>query len=156
MLARIRKSMDEKDQGFTLIELLVVMIIIGILAAIAIPIFLNQRKKAVDSSIKSDLKNVASALEDYQVDNPNYTFAAGNITASVVSGSVKLSNGNVVVIVMPATPTAGTYCLKGSNPASNAIGGTGNFFYYSSNGGGLLPGAPVAAGPAGSGVCATL
>ena len=55
MIARIRKSIDEKDQGFTLIELLVVIIIIGILAAIAIPVFLNQRKKAVDASIKSDL-----------------------------------------------------------------------------------------------------
>ena len=49
MLARIRKAMDNREEGFTLIELLVVIIIIGIFAAIAIPVFLNQRQKGYDA-----------------------------------------------------------------------------------------------------------
>ena len=68
MIARIRKSMQEKDQGFTLVELLVVMIIIGILAAIAIPIFMNQRKKAVDSAATSDVSTLGKEVATYYVD----------------------------------------------------------------------------------------
>ena len=73
MIARIRKSMQEKDKGFTLIELLVVIIIIGILAAIAIPIFLNQRKKAVDAAAKADVTEIAKQIATYYVDNDDKT-----------------------------------------------------------------------------------
>src|SRR3954462_4512113 len=69
MLARIRKAREEGEGGFTLIELLVVMIIIGILAAIAIPVFLNQRKKAQDSAAKADVSTIGKEVATYYVDN---------------------------------------------------------------------------------------
>ena len=68
MLARLRKA-QESEGGFTLIELLVVMIIIGILAAIAIPVFLSQRAKAQDSAAKADVSTLGKEIATYYVDN---------------------------------------------------------------------------------------
>jgi len=79
MLARIRKAQEEREGGFTLIELLVVMIIIGILAAIAIPVFLNQRKSGYDAGAKSDVRNAATAEETYFTDNQAYTTATTSL-----------------------------------------------------------------------------
>ena len=126
MLARIRKAQEESEGGFTLIELLVVIIIIGILAAIAIPVFLNQRKKAVSASIKSDLRTAATALETYFTDNQAYNAATGQ--------SPKFSQGNAVKVAVTATG----YCLQGQN--SNSDTGTTLFFWYDSTAGGLQTG----------------
>jgi type IV pilus assembly protein PilA len=75
MLARLRKRYeDDAESGFTLIELLVVMVIIGILAAIAIPTFLNQKGKAYDSAAKSAIRTLSTAEESYATNsNAGYT-----------------------------------------------------------------------------------
>ena len=94
-------------KGFTLIELLIVVVIIGILAAIAIPKFANTKEKAYLASMKSDLRNMATTEESYFADNQVYT--AGS--ASNISGSTTSLNGFV--------PSAGVTI------AAAASGGTG-------------------------------
>jgi prepilin-type N-terminal cleavage/methylation domain-containing protein len=136
MLARIRKAAEEKDSGFTLIELLVVMIIIGILAAIAIPVFLNQRQKAVDTSMKSDLRTVANEMETYYTDNQSYpanTSGTGSVTVGT-GNTVTLSSGNKIEIFSNGGTDAGvaadTFCLKATNAK-----GSGTWYYDSDKGG---------------------
>jgi prepilin-type N-terminal cleavage/methylation domain-containing protein len=144
MLTRLQKSLKEKDQGFTLIELLVVIVIIGILAAIAIPLFLNQRQKGIDAGLKSDLKSAATTVETWIVDNPSTAVptesaanAGGTTTPSsgaVVLSTLSVSEGNTVSLLPSAT--AGAYCIFAYNTAaSTAKSATAQMAYVSLKGG---------------------
>jgi type IV pilus assembly protein PilA len=139
MLARIRKSMEEKDEGFTLIELLVVIIIIGILAAIAIPVFLNQRKKGWDAQAKSDARNLASLEETYFTDNDVYL--AGDLTSLPAALDYKKSSNVKAVTVVglkadgakatTAPEATGGFCAEVESNSANV-------YVYDSTKGGLL------------------
>ena len=105
---RLRVRVRKDEGGFTLIELLVVVIIIGILAAIAIPTFLNQRKKGWESAVKSDLRNYAIVMETHLTETGSYA------SPPAVTGT-----SADVTITVP-TATVSTYCIQGSHAKNSA------------------------------------
>jgi type IV pilus assembly protein PilA len=130
MLARIRKSMEEREEGFTLIELLVVMIIIGILAAIAIPVFLSQKSKGYDASMKSDLRTIANELESYNTDGNGYPAAQAAVVSPITIGAstVRTSANNTFTWVYNTAATG--FCIVASDPKASH-----NWVYISTQGG---------------------
>ena len=89
MLNKLR-TRSQSESGFTLVELLVVMLILGLLAAIAIPSFFNQRDKAKDADAKSAVRTAQTAMETYATDNDgSYLNATSDGTAPYAAGSLQ-------------------------------------------------------------------
>jgi prepilin-type N-terminal cleavage/methylation domain-containing protein len=89
MLLKLRQRMANEESGFTLIELLVVMLIIGILAAIAIPTFFNQREKARDSGAKEMAHTAQVAMETYATDNNGDYTGVTPTALNTIDSSIK-------------------------------------------------------------------
>lgn len=111
-----RKKLNENEKGFTLIELLVVVIIIGILAAIAIPVYLGIQANAKDSAVKSDLTNAKTAVIAYQTDNGGFPddLTTGQKFQAVATelGKYGYTQGtNTNDLQYSVTPTATTFCI---------------------------------------------
>lgn len=96
-LDTLKKSAASPESGFTLIELLVVVLVIGILAAIAVPAFLNQRGSAVEATVQSDLKNLGVEMETIMLKTGKYPDS--------LPGNFKASDGNVFKLEAEAGST---------------------------------------------------
>jgi len=119
-LHRLRKERLNGDRGFTLTELLVVIVIIGILVAIAIPVFLSQRAAAQERAIESDVRNAVPVLETYYADKGNYPALTG--TAITASGPIDSTTGAPRLTITPdvtlkITVSGQKYTIVGSHSA---------------------------------------
>ncbi|MFI1990008.1 type IV pilin protein [Actinoplanes sp. NPDC020271] len=148
------------DEGFTLIELLVVVVIIGVLVAIAVPVYLNYRQGAADKSAQSDVRGAISAVEQYYTSNGN-TYPASAATSIITGGTsptitLTATTGGSAGTITVSDKTELTYVPpSGTNSykiCARNTGGSGKTYLYDATVGGSVKTATTGATP-GSSTC---
>ena len=115
MIQKLRRRMAQDQSGFTLVELLVVMLIIGLLAAIAIPSFFNQRDKAKDATAKEAVRTAQTAIETYNTDNNGSYLNADTTKLKAIESTLNGANALTVTPTATGKGYSVTVTGKGTN-----------------------------------------
>ena len=116
MLHKLRHRAED-EKGFTLIELLVVILIIGILAAIAIPTFLNQKSKANDAAAESLARNAATAMETYATTNNGGYSNSSPSALNSIEPNINVTSNTSQAYVTVASGTSNAYSITAVSPS---------------------------------------
>jgi type IV pilus assembly protein PilA len=132
MLLKLRQRMARDESGFTLVELLVVMLILGLLIAVAIPTFFNQKQKANDADSKAMAHTAQTAIETYATDH-NGSYAGADVGATSAGALPAIESTIDGTVSFVGAPTATDYHLRVTNPVTTHtfdIVRTGGSFSY--------------------------